>query len=159
MATKPEPRGSRFWSIFLRIEYRLLQLLDPLIRLLWRGYGLGNVVELRVRGRRTGAERRVLLGLLRVGEAWYLGHPNGDVAWTRNLEAAGAAELVLSWPSGVDVMARRLPQGEERTAAIIATNQHPFPGNLVYRLARRHNLAVGTYFAIERPSARPADRG
>jgi len=49
---------------------------------------LGNVVELIVAGRRTGRRRIVLLGLLRVDRGWYLGHPNGPVDWTRNLDAA-----------------------------------------------------------------------
>ena len=34
--------------------------------------------------------------------------------------------------------ASRLPDGPERDAAIKATWQHPFPGNVVYRLGRRH---------------------
>jgi hypothetical protein len=142
-------RRSSAWSIYLRVQYRLIRILDPLIRTVWRAFGLGNVVELRVPGRRTGRERRVLLGLLRDGRAWYLGHPNGDVAWTRNLAAAGGGTLSLSWPRSVHVAARRLDPGPERDRAIAATSQHVFPGNIVYRLARRHVLAVGVYFALE----------
>ena len=29
-------------------------------------------------------------------------------------------------------------------------DQHPFPGNLVYRAARGHIRAVGVYFEIDR---------
>jgi hypothetical protein len=147
--TRPEPRRSAGWSIYLRGQYRLIRVLDPLVRTWWRGHGLGNVVELRVAGRRTGRERRVLLGLLRDRGAWFLGHPNGHAAWTRNLEAAGAGRLSLSWPGSVPIVARRLQPGPERDRAIAATSQHVFPGNVVYRLARRHILAVGVYFALE----------
>ncbi len=131
--------------------YAFLKLIDPLVRAEWRstGIGLGNVVELRVAGRRTGRYRSVLLTLLRDGERWFLGHPNGDVAWTRNLEAAGTADLKLARTVPIAVRARRLA-GEERDIAIRTTNQHPFPGNLVYRAARAHIRAVGVYFEIDR---------
>jgi hypothetical protein len=147
--TLPEARRSGAWRRYLRVQYRLIRLLDPLVAAWWRGYGLGNVVELRVVGRRTGRPRRVLLGLLRAGDHWFLGHPNGDVAWTLNLEAAGSAELALSWPTAIPIRATRLPAGELRDEAILATSQQVFPGNIVYRLARRHVRAVGTYFLIE----------
>ena len=147
--TLPPPRASGAWRRYLPIQYRLIRLLDPVISPWWRGYGLGNVVELRVVGRRTGRPRRVLLGLLRSDGHWFLGHPNGDVAWTRNLEAAGTAELSLSWPATIPIRATRLPDGELRDQAILATSQHVFPGNIVYRLARRHIRAVGTYFLVE----------
>jgi len=145
----PAPRASRAWSVYLRLQYRLIRLLDPFVRPWWRGYGLGNVVELRVRGWRSGRPRPILLGLLRDGDRWFLGHPNGDVPWTRNLEAAGVAELSLSWPGAIEIRATRLPDGELRDRAVLATGQHVFPGNVVYRLARSHVRAVGTYFLIE----------
>jgi hypothetical protein len=145
----PAPRASVLWQRWLPIQYRIIRLLDPLARAVWASIGLGNVVELRVAGRRTGRQRRILLGLLRSGDDWFLGHPNGDVAWTRNLEAAETAELVFRPPTGVPVRATRLPAGELRDAAIASTGQHVFPGNLVYRLARRHIRAVGTYFLIQ----------
>jgi hypothetical protein len=159
--TMPEPRRSGAWSVYLRIQYRIIRLLDPLTRTVWRAFGLGNVVELRVPGRRTGRERRVLIGLLRDGRDWYVGHPNGHAAWTRNLEAAGGGRLSLSWPGSVPITARRLDPGPDRDRAIAATSQHVFPGNVVYSLARRHILAVGVYFAVEvaeppgDPSAEP----
>jgi len=146
--TRSDRRRSSAWAIYLRVQYRLIRLLDPLIRTWWRAYGLGNVVELRVAGRRSGTERRVLVGLLQDEGDWFLGHPNGDSAWTRNLAAAGGGSLVLSWPTAVPIFARRLDPGPDRDRAILATWQHPFPGNVVYRLARRHILAVGAYFAV-----------
>ena len=147
--TRVDRRRSSAWAVYLRVQYRLIRLLDPLIRTWWRAYGLGNVVELRVAGRRSGTERRVLVGLLQDEGDWFLGHPNGDSAWTRNLAAAGGGWLVVSWPTAVPISARRLDPGPDRDRAILATWQHPFPGNVVYRLARRHILAVGTYFALE----------
>jgi hypothetical protein len=145
----PKPRASAAWRGYLRAQYRLIRTLDPLVRTWWRGYGLGNVVELRVVGRRTGTPRPVLLGLLRDGDHWFLGHPNGDVPWTRNLEAAGEAELVLRSPTILRVRAMRLGPGDLRDRAILATSQHVFPGNVIYRLARAHIRAVGTYFDVE----------
>src|SRR6266536_164449 len=158
--TMPEPRRSGAWSVYLRIQYRLIRVLDPITRTVWRAFGLGNVVELRVPGRKPGRERRVLIGLLKEGGAWYVGHPNGHAAWTRNLEAAGAGQLSMSWPGSVPIVARRLEPGPERDRAIAATSQHVFPGNVVYRLARRHILAVGVYFAgeIAGPSPEPTVR-
>lgn len=135
--------------------YAFLGFLDPLIRSSWHasGMGLRNVVELRVVGRRTGTYRSVLLTLLRDGDQWFLGHPNGDVAWTRNLEAAGTADIVFRRSPSVPVVGRRLVPGALRDRAIASTGQHPFPANLIYRLARTHIRAEGVFFAIDRVSA------
>jgi deazaflavin-dependent oxidoreductase (nitroreductase family) len=143
------------WRRALPIMYAVIGFVDPLVRASWRASGLGlrNVVELRVAGRRTGAYRRVLLTLLRDGDQWFLAHPNGDVKWTRNLEAAGTADICFRGLTPVAVRARRLEPGELRDRAIRSTGQHPFPGNLVYRLARAHIRAVGVVFAIDPISA------
>jgi hypothetical protein len=145
----PEPRASTAWRLYLRAQYRLIRLLDPFVATFWRAYGLGNVVELQVPGRRTGRPRPILLGLLRDGDHWFVGHPNGDVAWTRNLETATTAALSFRYPTAVAIRATRLPAGELRDKAILLTGQHVFPGNIVYRLARAHVRAVGVYFAVE----------
>ena len=147
----PAPRASGFWRRALPLMYAMLRFMDPVIRGSWQasGTGLGNVVELRVAGRQTGAYRRVLLTLLMDGDRWFLGHPNGDVSWTRNLEAAGTADIAFRRQAPISVRARRLEPGEERDHAIRTTNQHPFPANIVYGLARAHIRAVGVYFAIE----------
>jgi len=147
---RPNRRASHVWTLLLRLEYAWLRLTDPLIRPAWRAGGLGITVDLRVRGRRTGRQRAVLLGLLEVGGRWYVGHPNGDVGWTRNLARAG--EAIVAWPTGVNhrVRAERLADGDERDAVILATaHQQPFPGNLVYRAARSHILARGAYFRLD----------
>ena len=149
MTELPEARRSAAWNRVFPIEYRLIRLLDPLIRRWWRVAGLGNVVDLRVTGRRTGLPRHVLLGLLRDGDRWFLGHPNGDVAWTLNLEAAGGGEVGFADGQSLRVGATRLPAGDLRDRAIAATRQHVFPGNLIYRLAWSHIRAVGAYFLVE----------
>jgi hypothetical protein len=145
---------SRFWSLAFVVLYRFLRLMDPPIRAVWTRTGLGNVIEFRVRSRRTGEERELFLGVIRVGDQLYLGHPNGPSFWTRNLDAAGSAEISFHRGEPLAVRGVLLPDGPERTGVIRATNQHPFPGNLIYRLARRHILAVGRYYRLE-PIAAP----
>ena len=143
-------RVSAFWSTFFRVFYRVLTRLGPLIRVWVARVGLGNVVELVVSGRRTGRRRVVLLGLLRVDRHWYLGHPNGQASWTRNLDAAGDATLLLTHHAPIEVRPELLPTGEERRRVIAATwRQHVFPGNVIYWLARRHIFAVGRYYRIQ----------
>lgn len=139
---------SRFWRHAYRFQYRILALLDPIIRAVWRRFGMGNVVELSVRSRDGGARSR-LVGLLHVGERSYVGHPNGHVGWTRDLEQAEKGAIL--WPGRArwQFTATLLPHGDEREAAIRATHQHPFPGNLMYRLGRQHIRAVGVFFRLE----------
>lgn len=140
---------SRLWSATFVLLYRFLRLMDVPIRAVWTRMGLGNVVEVRIRSRRTGQERDLFLGVLRVGEQLYLGHPNGASFWTRDLDAAGSAEIAFHVGEPVAIRGVLLSPGQERSAVISATNQHPFPGNLVYRLARRHIMAVGRYYRLE----------
>jgi hypothetical protein len=149
--TLPAPRASGFWRRALPAMYAFIGFMDPLIRGSWQssGVGLRNVVDLRVAGRKTGIYRRTLLTQLVDGDRWCLGHPNGEVSWTRNLEAAGTADIAFRRMAPIAVRARRLEPGEERDRAILTTSQHPFPANIVYRLARRHIRAVGVFFAVE----------
>ncbi len=129
--------------------YRILALIDPAVRVGWRRFGIGNVVELEVPSRRDGGIRRRLVGILAAGGQWYVGHPNGDCGWTRDLRAAGSA--AIRWPDGTVVAfdVALLPIGDERERAIRATGQHPFPGNLMYRLGRRQVRAAGVYFRLD----------
>ena len=140
---------STFWRRVFNVQYRLLAWSDPAIRRVWRRNGIGNILELRVARRGGKGERRRLVGLLHAGEGLYLGHPNGDAGWTRDLEAAG--EGVLRYHNGVDwpFWAVRLAPGDERDNAIRATGQHPFPGNFVYRLGRGHVRRQGVFFRLE----------
>jgi deazaflavin-dependent oxidoreductase (nitroreductase family) len=144
------PRRSAAWTTYLRIQYAILRVLDPLIRWGWFSVGIGITAKLTIRGRRTGRERSVLVGLLRVDGNWYVGHPNGEVGWTANLRAAGRATVAQRPEAPFEVTATALEHGQERTAVVHATaKQQPFPGNLVYRAARRHVLSEGRYFRLE----------
>lgn len=146
----PAPKPSAWWRWFFPVMYRVIRLGEAPLLGWWRRYGYGNIVELRVPGRRTGLPRHAILGLLRDGNRWFVGHPSGNVPWTRNLAAAREAELVLRWPGSIPVRATLLPAGELRDRAILATGQHPFPGNCVYRLARAHIRAEGVFFVLDR---------
>lgn len=144
------PGRSRAWSATFRVAYGFLRLIDPLMRWTWFSIGLGITSRLTVRGRRSGRERSVLVGLLRVNGAWYVGHPNGEVGWTANLREARVARLAPRPESPIDVTATPLLDGPERVQVIEATSeQQPFPGNLLYRAARRHILSEGRYFRLE----------
>src|SRR5687768_5222323 len=114
-------RMSSFWRHGLRLQYRLLAWLDPVIRAFWQRFGIGITVELTVARRKGGQPRARLVGLLRVGEKTYVGHPNGDVGWTRDLAATGKA--TIRWPHGgnMEVAAQRLAPGDERTRVIKVT--------------------------------------
>jgi hypothetical protein len=114
------------------------------------GPGFGNVIVLRVNGRRSGRERALPLGLLSVGGRRYVGHPSGDTAWTLNLRAAPDATIEGARVGTSRVRPVVLEPGPEREAVVRATfRQHPFPGNALYRLAGRHVLATGVFFRLE----------
>lgn len=144
------PHRSPAWSLAFRAAYALLRVLDPLVRWVWFSVGIGITAKLTVRGRRTGRERSILVGLLRVDGHWYVGHPNGDAAWTANLRSGGIAALRPRPEHVIVVAAQPLSKGPERDAVIIATaEQQPFPANLLYRAARHHILSEGRYFRLE----------
>src|SRR5437016_8236599 len=115
--TRPSPA----WTFSLRVIYGLLRLLDPVLRVWWIFFGIGITAQLTVRGRRSGRQRSVLVGLLNVDRHQYVGHPNGPVDWTRNLAAAGEARIAQL--PGISAMLRAvpLPDGAERDAVIAAT--------------------------------------
>lgn len=147
----PHARPSRLWLWAYRALYRLLRLVDPLLRVGWRaGFpSFSRTVEVRVAGRRSGRERRTLVTLLTVDGVPYLGHPNGPAPWTRNVEAAPAVEVVDAAGRAEAFQAVALGDGPEREAVIRATwTQQPFPGNVIYAAARRHVRAVGVYFRL-----------
>jgi hypothetical protein len=149
-------RGSVAWRLIWRAGYRLIRLLDPLIRRAWRGRSgsLRRVIELDVVGRRTGRPRPIIVTGLTVHGTLYVGHPNGDVAWTRNLEAGGPLRVVAADGSAREMRAIRLAPGPERESAIRATwSQQPFPANLLYSAARDHVRRVGAYFRLESTAA------
>jgi deazaflavin-dependent oxidoreductase (nitroreductase family) len=143
------PRSA--WDRFLRAEYRLIRLVDPIVRPIWHAVGLADTEELVVVGRRSGRPRPVMVGLLRVGGQWYVGHPNGEAAqWVRNLAAAGQATIRFRDGTTVAVRASALTPGPERDRVIPETyRQHAFPGNVVYYLARHYIAVAGLYFRLD----------
>ena len=144
--------GSRGWRLWFRAMYRVLRWLDPFLRWWWRSDlpPLGRSIVVEVAGRRSGRPRSVLVTLLVVDGVGYVGHPNGAAAWTRNVEGAGLVTLVDHLGGVSRRRAVRLGRGPERDAVIRATwSQQPFPGNVIYSLARRHVRAVGVYFRLE----------
>lgn len=148
-------RGSAAWRLIWRAGYRLVRLLDPLIRRGWRAgsSSLRRVVELDVVGRRTGRPRPLIVTSLTVNGALYVGHPNGDVGWTRNVESAGQVRVVSADGSERQMRAMRLQPGPERESVIRATwSQQPFPANLLYSAARGHIRRVGVYFRLDSTS-------
>jgi len=137
--------GHAFWPRW----YRLIGLAEPLTRRAWRRYGLGNVVQVDIPGRRTGEPRSTLLGLLTTDGRTYLGHPDGECGWTRNLDAAGGGVLVFHDGARQPFRIQRLEPGPERDAVIGLTfRQHPFPGTLIYWLSRGHVRAAGRYYRV-----------
>jgi len=141
-----EPRPSRFWRIVL--VFFVDNAPRPLMQLLRRRDPSFPVEELVVIGRRTGRERRILLGLHEVDGRWYVGHPNGDANWVSNLVAAGECVVIRRGHEPVRVSALELPRGPERDAAIDATTRLPDPSGFVFRQANSHIRAVGRYFRL-----------
>lgn len=138
------------WHAFFPRFYAALRLADPAISRWWSRFGVGNTVILEVRGRRSGRPRRVFLGLLRAGDSAYLGHPDGTCAWTLNLDATGRGRVLRHDRPPADVQLVKLGHGPERDAVVRATfRQHPFPGNVIYWLARHHVRATGTFYRVE----------
>jgi len=142
---------SRLAHLFWPRWYRTLQWFDPVIGLMWRRLGLGNTVQVVIVGRRSGRPRALYLGLLRVGQGSYLGHPDQACAWTRNLDVAAGGVLRFRDGRTESFRATPLAPGPERDAVIRATfHQHPFPGTVLYWLTRRHIRAVGRFYRLER---------
>jgi F420H(2)-dependent quinone reductase len=61
------------------------------------GVGMGGTRALRVRGRKTGKRRGVVINLLTVDGTDYVVSPRGNTQWARNAQAAGAVELGPRW--------------------------------------------------------------
>jgi hypothetical protein len=140
---------SRVAHAFWPRWYRFIALGEPLTRRTWRRFGIGNFVEVVIPGRRSGEPRSVFLGLLTTGDRTYLGHPDGECTWTRNLDAAGGGELVFHDGARQAFRSVRLDPGPERDAVIRLTfRQHPFPGMVLYWLFRGHLRAAGRFYRL-----------
>jgi deazaflavin-dependent oxidoreductase (nitroreductase family) len=73
---------------------------NGLIRVLAEaGISLAGTGALRVRGRKTGKRRGVVINLLTAGGRDYVVSPRGNTQWARNARAAGVVEIGPRWRS------------------------------------------------------------
>jgi deazaflavin-dependent oxidoreductase (nitroreductase family) len=61
------------------------------------GISIAGTRALRVRGRKTGKQRAVVINLLTVDGVDYLVSPRGNTQWARNVKAAGVVEMGPRW--------------------------------------------------------------
>jgi deazaflavin-dependent oxidoreductase (nitroreductase family) len=61
------------------------------------GVSIAGTRALRVRGRKTGKSRGVVVNLLTIGDVDYLVSPRGTTQWVRNVRAAGSVEMGPRW--------------------------------------------------------------
>lgn len=61
------------------------------------GVSIAGTQALRVRGRKTGKPRAVVINLLTVDGVDYLVSPRGNTQWARNARAAGTIEIGSRW--------------------------------------------------------------
>ncbi|HEY1839701.1 MAG TPA: nitroreductase/quinone reductase family protein [Mycobacterium sp.] len=61
------------------------------------GLSIAGTRALRVRGRKTGRIRHVVVNVLTIDGLDYLVSPRGTTQWVRNLRAAGAVEMGPRW--------------------------------------------------------------
>ena len=73
---------------------------NELIRLLAEaGISIAGTRALRVRGRKTGKRRGVVINVLTVDGRDYVVSPRGDTQWARNARSAGVVEMGPRWRS------------------------------------------------------------
>src|SRR6201999_3255842 len=63
------------------------------------GLSIAGTRALRVRGRKSGKQRGVVINLLTVDSVDYLVSPRGNTQWARNVRAAGVVEMGPRWRS------------------------------------------------------------
>jgi hypothetical protein len=63
------------------------------------GISIAGTRALRVRGRKTGKRRGVVINLLTVDGRHYIVSPRGDTQWARNARSAGVVEMGPRWRS------------------------------------------------------------
>jgi hypothetical protein len=146
-AAESAARESAVWRAVLAVFLKSAP--PPLMRFVRRHVPGNPIEEFAITGRRTGRERRLLLGLFEVEGRWYAGHPNGSSQWVRNLVAAGECMVIRRDGVAVQVRAVEVTDPDERDAVIRATGMQPAPAGPIYRAARAHITAVGRYFRLE----------
>jgi deazaflavin-dependent oxidoreductase (nitroreductase family) len=63
------------------------------------GISIAGTRALRVRGRKSGKQRGVVINLLTADGVDYLVSPRGNTQWARNVRAAGVVEMGPRWRS------------------------------------------------------------
>jgi deazaflavin-dependent oxidoreductase (nitroreductase family) len=77
---------------------RVVQLANSMIRWLAdMGISIAGTQALRVRGRKSGKVRAVVINLLTVDGVDYVVSPRGNTQWARNVRAAGVVEVGSRW--------------------------------------------------------------
>lgn len=77
---------------------RIVQAANTVIRWLAEiGISIAGTHALRVRGRKTGKPRAVVINLLTIDGVDYLVSPRGNTQWARNVRAAGVVETGPRW--------------------------------------------------------------
>ncbi|HTX96395.1 MAG TPA: nitroreductase/quinone reductase family protein [Mycobacterium sp.] len=77
---------------------RVARAANTLIRWLAElGVSIAGTQALRVRGRKSGRQRAVVINLLTVDGVDYLVSPRGNSQWARNVRAAGVVEVGPRW--------------------------------------------------------------
>ncbi|WAC94077.1 nitroreductase/quinone reductase family protein [Mycobacterium sp. Aquia_213] len=61
------------------------------------GVSIAGTRALRVRGRKSGKQRAVVINLLTIDGVDYLVSPRGNTQWARNVRAAGVVEVGPRW--------------------------------------------------------------
>jgi deazaflavin-dependent oxidoreductase (nitroreductase family) len=61
------------------------------------GISIAGTRALRVRGRKSGKQRGVVINLLTVDGVGYVVSPRGNTQWARNVRAAGVVEMGPRW--------------------------------------------------------------
>ncbi|MGB9223784.1 MAG: nitroreductase family deazaflavin-dependent oxidoreductase, partial [Mycobacterium sp.] len=61
------------------------------------GISIAGTRSLRVRGRKSGKERGVVINLLTVDGVGYVVSPRGNTQWARNVRAAGVVQMGPRW--------------------------------------------------------------
>lgn len=61
------------------------------------GISIAGTRALRVRGRKTGKSRGVVVNVLRVNGVDYVVSPRGNTQWVRNVRAAGVVDMGPRW--------------------------------------------------------------
>jgi len=78
--------------------HRVAQYANAVIRWLAEsGVSIAGTRALRVRGRKTGQPRSVVVNVLVADGAEYLVSPRGNTQWARNVRAAGVVETGPRW--------------------------------------------------------------